>query len=218
MSGEEDYGIGGYAMAGQFTGDGDGGFSAGVADVNEGAGDPVLAGDLTSAEYFVNSNGYAGFEIFSENTAGLTTFGVYLVDPALNIADPNSSTGGGGALMIELDDDNNGTGIIVPQTSGATFAGNYAITQDGAYETEDSFSFFDLVGQVNSDGTSTFTGLADFNDVLKHRPQSGYHRLRDVPRRRGQSRTHHGRGHSRGRGSTRQCHPLPSEQLSVAAR
>ena len=68
--------------------------------------------------------------------------------------------------MIELDDDNNGTGIIVPQTSGATFAGNYAITQDGAYETEETFSFFDLVGQVNSDGTSTFTGLADFNDVL----------------------------------------------------
>ena len=166
VSGEEDYGIGGYAMAGQFTGDGEGGFTTGVADVNEGAGDPVLAGDLTSAEYFVDSDGYAGFEIFSENTAGLTTFGVYLVDPNLNIADPNSSTGGGGALMIELDDDNNGTGIIVPQTSGATFTGNYAITQDGAYETEDSFSFFDLVGQVNSDGTSTFTGLADYNDVL----------------------------------------------------
>ena len=166
VSGEEDYGIGGYAMAGQFTGDGEGGFSAGVADVNEGAGDPVLAGDLTSAEYFVDSNGYAGFEIFSDSTAGLETFGVYLVDPNLNIADPNSSTGGGGALMIELDDDNNGSGFIVPQTSGATFTGNYAITQDGAYETEDSFSFFDLVGQVNSDGTSTFTGLADFNDVL----------------------------------------------------
>jgi len=165
VSGEEDYGIGGYAMAGQFTGDGEGGFSAGVADVNEGAGDPVLAGDLTSAEYHVNSNGYAGFEIFSENTAGLTTFGVYLVDPNLNIADPNSSTGGGGALMIELDDDNNGTGIIVPQTSGATFAGNYALTQDGAYETEVAFSFFDLIGQVSSDGTSTFTGSADFNDL-----------------------------------------------------
>ena len=67
--------------------------------------------------------------------------------------------------MIELDDDNNGTGIIVPQTSGATFAGNYALTQDGAYETEVAFSFFDLIGQVSSDGTSTFTGSADFNDL-----------------------------------------------------
>jgi hypothetical protein len=165
LSGEEDYGIGSYAIAGQFTGS-EGGFSAGVADVNEGAGDPVLAGSLTDADYFVNSDGYAGFEVSGEATDGLDQFGVYLVDPNLNIADPNSSTGGGGALMIELDDDNNGAGIIVPQTSGATFAGNYAISQDGAYETEDTFSFFDLVGQVNSDGTSTFTGLADFNDVL----------------------------------------------------
>ena len=166
LSGEEDYGIGGYAMAGQFTGDGEGGFSAGVADVNEGAGDPVLAGSLTDASYFVNSDGYAAFGTSGENTAGLSSFGVYFVDPNLNIADPNSSTGGGGALMIELDDDNNGSGIIVPQTSGATFTGNYAITQDGAYETEEIFSFFDLVGQVNSDGSSAFNGLADFNDVL----------------------------------------------------
>jgi hypothetical protein len=166
LSGEEDYGIGGYAMAGQFTGDGEGSFTTGVADVNEGAGDPVLAGDLSSSEYFVYSDGYAGFDLADDDTAGLDSFGVYMVDPNLNIADPNSSTGGGGALMIELDDDNNGAGIIVPQTSGATFTGNYAITQDGAYETESTFSFFDLVGQVNSDGTSTFSGLADFNDLL----------------------------------------------------
>ncbi len=165
VSGEEDYGIGSYAMVGQFTGS-EGGFSAGVADVNEGAGSPVLAGSLTDASYFVNSDGYAGFGVSGEFTDGLSSFGVYLVDPNLNIADPNSSTGGGGALMIELDDDNNGVGIMVPQTASATFAGNYAITQDGAYETETTFSFFDLVGQVNSDGASTFTGLADFNDVL----------------------------------------------------
>ena len=166
VSGEEDYGIGFYAMAGQFTGS-EGGFSAGVADVNEGAGDPVLAGTLTDASYYVDSDGHGGIGVSGEFTAGLSSFGVYMVDPNLNIADPNSTTGGGGALTIELDDDNNGAGIIVPQTAGATFAGNYAITQDGAYETETTFSFFDLVGQVNSDGTSTFTGLADFNDLLE---------------------------------------------------
>ena len=166
LSGEEDYGIGGYAIAGQFTGDGEGGFSAGVADVNEGAGDPVQAGTLTDSENFVNTDGYAGLEVGGNNIAGLTTFGIYFVDPNVNIADPNSSTGGGGALMLELDDDNNGIGFIVPQAESATFSGNYAFTQDGAYETEDSFSFFDIIGQVNSDGTSTFTGSADFNDIL----------------------------------------------------
>jgi hypothetical protein len=166
VSGEEDYGFGGYAIVGQFTGSDEGGFSAGVADVNEGAGDPALAGSLTDANYYFNSDGYAGFGVSGEFTDGLGTFGVYFVDPNLNITDPNSSTGGGGAVMIELDDDNNGIGFMVPQTASATFAGNYAITQDGAYETETKFSFFDLIGQVDSDGTSTFTGSADFNDVL----------------------------------------------------
>jgi hypothetical protein len=115
----------------------------------------------------VGPDGYAGFDLSGDNTDDLSTFGLYFVDPALNIADPNSSTGGDGALMIELDRDNFGTGIVVPQTSGATFTGNYAITQDGAYEAGQASGPFNLVGQVNSDGTSTFTGLADFNDILE---------------------------------------------------
>ncbi len=166
LSGDEDFAFGSFAAAGQFTGNGSGGFSAGVADINDGGDDPVLAGSLTDAEYFTEANGYAGFDVSGDNTDGLTTFGVYLVDPTLNIADPNSTTGGGGALMIELDSDNIGTGIVVPQTSGAAFTGNYAITQDGVYQAEEAGGPVDLVGQVNSDGTSTFTGLADVNDIL----------------------------------------------------
>jgi hypothetical protein len=167
LSGAEDFAFGSYAAAGQFTGDGDEGISAGVMDINNGNGPAVLAGSLTGGEYFVNSNGYAGVEVSGESTDGLEEFGLYLVDPSLNITDPNSTTGGGGALMIEYDDDNIGIGIVVPQTSGATFTGNYAITEDGAYDLEETSSVFDLVGQVNSDGTSTFTGLADLNDILE---------------------------------------------------
>jgi len=167
LSGDEDFAFGSYAAAGQFTGDGDEGFSAGVADINNGDGPAVLAGSLTDAEYFVGPSGYAGFEVSGESTDGLENFGVYLVDPALNIADPNSTTGGGGALMIELDDDNVGTGIVVPQTANATFTGNYAITEDGFYAFQQAESEFDLVGQVSSDGTSTFSGLADLNDILE---------------------------------------------------
>ncbi len=217
VSGEEDYGIGGYAMAGQFTGDGDGSFTTGVADANEGAGDPVLAGDLSGSEYFVDTDGYAHFELSDDDTAGLNSFGVYFVDPNLNIADPNSTTGGGGALMIELDDDNNGTGIMVPQTSGATFTGNYALTQDGAYETEDIFSFFDLVGQVNSDGTSTFSGLADFNDVLN----TGLNPDISLAATYAADGVNAGRITAvvtLGRIDRRQHYPLPSERLSFVAR
>jgi hypothetical protein len=167
LSGDEDFAFDSFAAAGQFTGNGSGGFSAGVADVNVGEDVPVLAGSLTDGEYFVDTNGYAGFSVSGDNTEGLATFGVYLIDPTLNIADPNSTTGGGGALMIELDSDNIGAGIVVPQTSGATFTGNYAVTQDGSYEVGETSGPFDLVGQVNSDGTSTFSGLVDFNDILE---------------------------------------------------
>ena len=166
LFGEEDFGFGIWSSTGQFTSNGEGGFSAGVADVNQGTGSPVLAGSLTDASYFYDSDGYAGFEVSGETTGGLSVFGVYLIDPNLNIADPNSSTGGGGALMLDLDENSLGAGFIVPQASGPTFDGNYAITQDGLYQTESVFSYFDLVGQVNSDGTSTFSGLADYNDLL----------------------------------------------------
>ncbi len=165
LSGAEDFAFDTYAAAGQFTANGEGGFSTGVADINDGNGPAILAATLTDAEYFMEDDGYGGFQVSGDATDGLSTFGVYLVDPNLNITDPNSTTGGGGALMIELDEDNVGTGLVVPQTSGATFTGSYAITQDGFYAFQQAESQFDLIGQVSSDGTSTFTGLADFNDI-----------------------------------------------------
>lgn len=115
----------------------------------------------------MDSNGYAGFTLVGGTSRNLQEVGAYMVDPALNIADPNIFTGGGGALLIELDTDVLGVGMIVPQTAGATFAGNYAVDLDGAYQTElvDNAPF-DLVGQVFSDGSSTLTGLADFNDLF----------------------------------------------------
>ena len=167
QSGDEGRSFAFWAAAGQFTGDGTSALSAGVADVNEGDGVPVLAGDLTGSTYFVNSDGYGGITLVGGTTGDLALFGVYMVDSTVNIADPNSSSGGGGALMLDLDGGNLGAGIAVPQTSGATFAGNYALNQDGAYATATTFSEFDLVGQVFSDGSSTLTGLADYNDLLE---------------------------------------------------
>jgi len=167
VSGDEDFAFGAYAAAGQFTGDGTSAFTAGVMDVNTGNGPSILAGSLINANYGVSADGYAGFTVLNDGdlTDGLSSFGLYLVDPTLNITDPNSTTGGGGALLIEIDSDNVGAGFVVPQTAGATFTGNYGITQAGLYAFQQAESVFDLVGQVNSDGTSTFTGLADLNDI-----------------------------------------------------
>jgi len=166
QSGETEMALGFYAAAGQFTADGTSTLTAGVADVNAGVGDPVLAGDISDSTYTVDGDGYSSIMLVGGTTDPLFQFGAYFVDPALNIADPNSSSGGGGALMIDVDTEAIGAGIIVPQASGATFTGNYAIAQDGIYDLASAFEVFDLVGQVTSDGSSTFSGLADYNDLV----------------------------------------------------
>jgi hypothetical protein len=166
QAGETSVGIGFYGAAGQFTTDGASAFTSGVADVNAGDGAPVLAGDLTAGSFYaVASNGYGYITLPGTTTDGLANFGIYMVDPNLNIADPNSSTGGGGALMTDLDVNSLGTGIVVRQATGATFAGNYAFNEDGAYQTSTLFGFFDILGQVFSDGSSSVAGFADYNDV-----------------------------------------------------
>ena len=154
-----------YAAAGQFTGNGTTALSGGVADVNLGDGAPVKAGALSGSTYFVNANGYGGITLSGANTDGLANFGVYLVDPAINVADPNDNSGGGGAVMLDLDTDNIGVGIVVPQTAGAGFSGNFAVSLDGVFQTNAAFAWYGLLGQIVSDGTSKVTGLADYNEL-----------------------------------------------------
>jgi len=155
-----------YAAAGQFTGNGTTALSAGVADVNKGDGTPVLAGALTGSPYSVNANGYGAITLSGLNTDGLANFGVYLIDPAINVADPNSASGGGGAVMLDLDSNNMGVGIVAPQATGPTFTGNYAFSQDGVFQTAaPSFAWYGLLGQVVSDGSSKVAGLADYNEL-----------------------------------------------------
>jgi hypothetical protein len=155
-----------WGAAGEFTTDASSTLTAGVADFNQGDANPVLAASVAGSTYTVGSDGYGSVTLATALDATVQNFGVYMVDPALNIADPNSTTGGGGALMLDLDTNNWGIGFIVPQSSGATFAGNYAFNQDGTYQTAvPSSAFFDLIGQVLSDGSSTLAGNADFNDL-----------------------------------------------------
>jgi hypothetical protein len=158
-------GIGIYSAAGQFAGNGTSAFTSGVADVNLGDGAPVLAGSLTTGTtYFVKADGYAGVALTGTNTDGLANFGVYLVDPAINVADPNNTSGGGGAVMLDLDVTEIGVGIVAPQATTPTFSGNFAFSLDGVISDSDS-SWYSLLGEVTSDGTSKVAGLADYNEL-----------------------------------------------------
>jgi hypothetical protein len=158
-------GLGLWAAAGQFTGDGSSALSAGVADVNQGDGMPVKAGSLSGSSYFVKANGYGRIVFSGANTDGLTNFGIYLVDPAINVADPNNASGGGGGLMLDLDSSTVGIGITVSQTTGAIFTGNYAFDQGGYFQTTTTHALYGIVGQIVSTGTS-LSGLADYNEFL----------------------------------------------------
>jgi hypothetical protein len=158
-------GIGLYSAAGQFAGNGTSAFSSGVADVNLGDGTPVLAGSLTTGTtYSVGTDGYGAITLTGANTDGLANFGIYMVDPAINVADPNNTSGGGGAVMLDLDVNDIGIGIVVPQATSPTFTGNFAFSMDGANATTQDF-LYGLVGEVTSDGASKVAGLVDYNEL-----------------------------------------------------
>jgi len=127
----------------------------GVGDVEEsGAFQGDRKGSPISGTYTIDSNGYGRLSIANENEAekqglaDLSLLGVYMVDPHLNINDPNNATSGaGGAVVVDLAGDGVtvGTGALVPQTdtSPALFAGTYAFGGQAFCNNRE----FDLVGQ-----------------------------------------------------------------------
>ena len=137
-----------------------GGNFTGVADINEvniGSGDAVAI----SGTFAVGTNGYGNLAITSGNFGDVSTFGIYATDPNLNINDPNNSSGGGGALVVDLDSNVAGSGVMVPQTdnSTASFTGNYGVGfQDLNVDGE-----FDFVGNATASGAN-FTGTGTLSD------------------------------------------------------
>jgi hypothetical protein len=110
-----------------------------------------------SGTYSIGSNGYGSLTI-PPNSSGnaqlgdVQTLGVYVVDQALNISDPNNKASGlGGALVVDLDSALAGTGVAIPDTDDPTsgLAGKYAF---GAQEyNNDLNAEFDFVGQGSVD-------------------------------------------------------------------
>ena len=90
-----------------------------------------------------------------------TTWGVYFVDPAVNIVDPNNTSGGGAALIVQLDPDNLGAGFISSQSATALTGVNNA-TDTAAFSA--AGDLINTVGQVIG-GNSTATGTASVNDI-----------------------------------------------------
>ncbi len=166
-----------YASAGQITVPASGTF-LGIGDIDE-EGTSVSA-QAISGTYSIASNGYGSLTV-PDFLVDLGTLGIYMTDPALNLMDPNNTTSGlGGALVMNSDAFLVGTGILLPQTdtSTASFTGNYAFGAQGFYS-PNSGCFnkaaspggfcgngpweFDLIGQ-GSVSAGALTGVGLVND------------------------------------------------------
>jgi hypothetical protein len=161
-----------YAAAGQFGTDSAGNFE-GVGDVDEVGS--VLSAVGISGNYSIASNGYGSLTITSETLEDVGNLGIYMTDPNLNLNDPNNTTTGlGGALIADMDETPNGTGVLIPQTdtASASFAGNYAF---GVQELNEDLEF-DTVGQ-GSVTSGVLAGIGLLNDpggfLSQGGPESG---------------------------------------------
>src|SRR5208337_354028 len=157
--------IGGVATLGQFSTSNTSSSPAdwsGIADNDDLDDNAASSGALFSGTYSIASNGYGSLNITTGDVGYfLSELGIYLTDPSLNLNDPNKTTGGGGALVLAMNNSRylaGVTGVLIPQTDTATanFTGNYAV---GAQEFNSfnpsiychgpvrGFCEFDLVGQ-----------------------------------------------------------------------
>ena len=150
-----------YAAAGQMTFDGNGNVS-GFADVNESG--QVTAAAFTGT-YTMASNGYGSITIAPGNTQDVSSLGLYLADPTINFADPNSSASAGGGLfgvIIDLDTKIVGTGeLIVPGSQASPPSGNFAQQLQASNANHE----VDAVAAESFSGTA-ITGTEDLNDVF----------------------------------------------------
>jgi hypothetical protein len=149
---------GSFAAAGQFATDSSGNFASGVADANNNG--TATFGSLATSTYAF-SNSPRGTITIAAGPVFATgmILSVYLVDPNLNLFDPSSTSGGGGALILTNDANLWGIGMIAPQmTSPPAFSGNYAVGLTSAPNVQTEV---DLTGQVVADLSGNLKGTAD---------------------------------------------------------
>jgi hypothetical protein len=142
-------------------------FIDGIADVNESLlGGPIVLAEPFSATSNMLATGYGSFVFNGDGpTSDIVQFGVYAVDPNLNILDPNDTVDTaqlGGALIAEMDENLVGTGVLIPQTdetlsdiaTSVVFnaQGNGLFSNSGEVLAE-----FDLLGASSVVGTPAVT-------------------------------------------------------------
>ncbi len=155
---------GSLGLAGEMTVDNNGNGTAGFMDANDFGS--VTNGSITGSTFSNFTAARGQLTLAGNVSSNVADFQVYLVDPGVNILDPTNATGGGGALLLDVDSNAIGTGEIIPQTVGAQFSGDYGVNLQ-AFTTSTSTNppcvECDLVGQVQA-SASNLTGTGDLNN------------------------------------------------------
>jgi hypothetical protein len=154
---------------------------SGVADLNA-PGETAADAQTISGTFSIMSNGYGSLTITptplgNGGVVVVSVLGIYATDPTLNLNDPNNTTAPGagstaaGALVVDLDTDIAGSGVLVSQTdtAAASFAGNYALgLQDFVPPIVTPTGEFDFVGNATATASSLSGAgiLTDPADVL----------------------------------------------------
>jgi hypothetical protein len=151
----------GVDVLGQFSANGSG-VLTGFADTND-SGNSTAA-SISGSTYSITS-GSTGRGTLTLPGTGSTTqdagsLQIYMVDPTINLLDPTSATGGGGALILDIDAGAVGNGLIVAQSSGSV-SGSYA-TNLQLFDIN-SGDEVDLVGPLAA-SSGSLTGNVDVND------------------------------------------------------
>jgi hypothetical protein len=161
-----------YGALGQFTTNTAAATFSGVGDDNE-LDVPFLSALASpiSGTYSIASNGYGSLTISGGFGGGdVSALGMYMTDPALNLNDPNNPTGGGGALVLDLDAVlAGGTGVLIPQTDSTamSFTGSTNSYAVGWQDFNDFSSCFDCELDFLALGTvagGTLSGTGSIGD------------------------------------------------------
>lgn len=159
-----------YATLGQYTTTPGSGTLQGVEDGDEQGS--VNSGFTVTGTYSISNtvnsvtyNGYGSATFATGGASSVSSVGIYMVDPTLNINDPNNPSGGGGALLLDLDSAlPGGTGVMIPQTDTSTssFNGNYAVGAQAFYGGGVGWEFdFLSQGSVSSLSLNTIGMFSD---------------------------------------------------------
>ncbi|MFZ0877983.1 MAG: hypothetical protein WA002_00685, partial [Candidatus Acidiferrales bacterium] len=147
-------------LVGQFAADGSGNLTTGIADTNDGGS--FDSGSIATSTYSIPSGGggRGTLMLSTGSTQDVNSLMIYVTDPTLNLLDPNNTSGAGGALILDVDVNSIGDGLIIPQVTGS-FTNGYAVNLQDFSSTAE----VDLVGQATA-GSSSLTGNVDVNDFL----------------------------------------------------